>query len=156
MTTPPAQPLDAPQLRPLGVGDIVDRVFALYRSRPLLLLAVATVPYLILFLLITGLALAFAATFLTVLAPFARLASDPTSTDVSFAGLAAVLGTVLTIVAVIVVAAVVILSAQSAALIVAVSALGISFAIWASEALVITSRSFGASSSSLGRGCSAS
>ena len=123
MTTPPAQPLDAPQLRPLGVGDIVDRVFALYRSRPLLLLAVATVPYLILFLVITGLALAFAATFLTVLAPFARLASDPTSTDVSFAGLAAVLGTVLTIVAVIVVAAVVILSAQSAALIIAVSAL---------------------------------
>src|SRR5256885_1872095 len=123
MTTPPAQAVDAPQLRPLSVGDIVDRVFALYRSRPLLLLAVATVPYLILFLVITGLALAFAATFLTVLAPFARLASDPTSTDVSFAGLAAVLGTVLTIVAVIVVAAVVILSAQSAALIIAVSAL---------------------------------
>src|SRR5256885_2545345 len=123
MTTPPAQAVDAPQLRPLSVGDIVDRVFALYRSRPLLLLAVATVPYLILFLVITGLALAFAATFLTVLAPFARLASDPTSTDVSFAGLAAVLGTVLTIVAVIVVAAVVILSAQSAALIIAISAL---------------------------------
>src|SRR5439155_20357795 len=117
MTTPPAQAVEVPQLRPLGVGDIVDRVFALYRSRPLLLLAVATVPYLILFLVITGLALAFAATFLTVLAPFARLASDPTSADVSFAGLGAVLGTVLAIVAVVVVAAVIILSVQSAALV---------------------------------------
>lgn len=115
--------MDAPQLRPLGVGDIVDRVFALYRSRPLLLLAVATIPYLVLFLLITGLAIAFAATFLALISPFAAIASDPTGADASFTALAGVIGTIVVIVVVIVIAAVVILSVQSAALIAAMSAL---------------------------------
>ena len=120
MTTQPSS--EAPQLRPLGVGDIVDRVFALYRSRPLLFLAVATVPYLVLFLLITGVAVVFAATFGAFLGPLTQLVSQPTS-DVSFAALGAAVGGVLVLVSVIVIAAVVILSAQSAALIAATSAL---------------------------------
>lgn len=120
MTTQP--PAEAPQLRPLGVGDIVDRVFALYRSRPLLFLAVAAVPYLVLFLLITGVAIVFATTFVAFIAPLTQLASDPTST-VNFATLGAAIGGVIVLVSVIVIAAVVILSAQSAALIAATSAL---------------------------------
>jgi hypothetical protein len=51
--------LEAPQLRPLGVGDIVDRVFNLYRQRPLPLIALATVPYLALILCLGALVLAF-------------------------------------------------------------------------------------------------
>lgn len=42
-------------LRPLGIGDIVDRVFALYRSRPLMYLAIAAIPYLVLVLVLIGL-----------------------------------------------------------------------------------------------------
>jgi hypothetical protein len=42
--------MEAPQLRPLGVGDIVDRVFNLYRQRPGPLLVLSTVPYLALIL----------------------------------------------------------------------------------------------------------
>ncbi len=49
--------MEAPQLRPLGVGDIVDRVFSMYRQRPLLFAALAAVPYLALFLVIGGIAL---------------------------------------------------------------------------------------------------
>ncbi len=44
-TQPPAE---APQLRQLGVGDIVDRVFALYRSKPLLFIVLGAPPYLVL------------------------------------------------------------------------------------------------------------
>lgn len=50
-------------LRPLGVGDIVDRVFAIYRSRPLLFLAVSAIPYLLLVLVVGALALAFSGAF---------------------------------------------------------------------------------------------
>jgi len=49
--------VEAPQLRPLGVGDIVDRVFSMYRQRALLFAALAAVPYLALFLVIGGIAL---------------------------------------------------------------------------------------------------
>jgi hypothetical protein len=49
--------VEAPQLRPLGVGDIVDRVFSMYRQRALLFVALAAVPYLALFLVIGGIAL---------------------------------------------------------------------------------------------------
>jgi hypothetical protein len=48
--------VDAPQLRPLGIGDIVDRVFSMYRGRPLLFIALAAVPYLALSLVLGGIA----------------------------------------------------------------------------------------------------
>jgi hypothetical protein len=67
--------VDAPQLRPLGVGDIVDRVFSLYRQRPLLFLALSAIPYLALFLVIGGIAISVGA-LLTPLGPFIDSLSD--------------------------------------------------------------------------------
>lgn len=116
METPRAE---APQLKPLGVGDIVDRVFALYRSRPLLFLALSAVPYLALVLIIVVLTVA---TGLTsgLFDVFTQLAAgeapDPETLAPLLASLAA-FAVVVTIVAV------VILSAQSAALIDATSSL---------------------------------
>jgi hypothetical protein len=67
--------VDAPQLRPLGVGDIVDRVFSVYRGRPLLFIALSAVPYLALFLVIGGIALSLGA-LLVPLGPFIDALSD--------------------------------------------------------------------------------
>src|SRR5712691_9285395 len=61
--------VEAPQLRPLGVGDIVDRVFSMYRQRALLFAVLAAVPYLALFLVIGGIALSLGSQ-LAPLAPF--------------------------------------------------------------------------------------
>jgi hypothetical protein len=61
--------VEAPQLRPLGVGDIVDRVFSMYRQRALLFAALSAVPYLALFLVIGGMALSLGSQ-LAPLAPF--------------------------------------------------------------------------------------
>ncbi|MGH2378691.1 MAG: hypothetical protein ACRDGT_09460, partial [Candidatus Limnocylindria bacterium] len=62
---------DGLSLRPLGVGDIVDRVFTIYRSRPLLFLAVSAIPYLLLVLSVGALALAFADAFAALAPAFA-------------------------------------------------------------------------------------
>jgi hypothetical protein len=70
--------VDAPQLRPLGVGDIVDRVFSVYRQRPLLFMALSAVPYLALFLVIGGIALSLGS-FLLPLGPFIDSLSDSLS-----------------------------------------------------------------------------
>jgi uncharacterized membrane protein len=112
-------PVEAPQLRPLGVGDIVDRVFALYRSRPLLYIALAAVPYLIFILVIAGATLALAGTF-AGLAGFANgLASGEVPDPTQFvAAMVSFIGFVLFVV----VAAVVILSTQTTALVYAMSA----------------------------------
>ena len=67
--------MDAPQLRPLGVGDIVDRVFSVYRQRPLLFIALSAVPYLALFLVIGGIALSLGS-LLAPLGPFIDSLSD--------------------------------------------------------------------------------
>jgi hypothetical protein len=70
--------VDAPQLRPLGVGDIVDRVFSVYRQRPLLFMVLAAVPYLALFLVIGGIAISLSS-LLTPLGPFIDSLSDSLS-----------------------------------------------------------------------------
>lgn len=113
------QSIEAPQLRPLGVGDIVDRVFALYRSKPLLYIALAAVPYLIFILVIAVATLALAGTFVG-LAGFANLlaAGDVPDPAQFAAAVISFIGFVLFIV----VAAVVILSAQTTALVYAMSA----------------------------------
>jgi len=67
--------VDAPQLRPLGIGDIVDRVFSVYRQRPLLFIALSAVPYLALFLVIGGIAISLSS-LLTPLGPFIDSLSD--------------------------------------------------------------------------------
>ena len=53
----------APVLRPLGIGDVVDRVFAMYRARPILFLVVSAIPYLILAIMLAVLGVAFAGSF---------------------------------------------------------------------------------------------
>jgi hypothetical protein len=116
--------VDAPVLRPLGIGDVVDRVFNLYRGRPLLFLALAAVPYLALFLILGTLALAFGSAFAT-LGPFVDLLNAPPGTqpptiapDVA----AAAFGALAVFFLIAIVVAVVLLSAQSAALIEAAAA----------------------------------
>lgn len=97
----------SPVLRPLGIGDIVDRVIGLYRGRPLLFLVVSAIPYLVFAIGIVLLGLGFAA-------PIARLAAgaDPaTELDPAVVGTAAVLGLAFIVVAVVV------FSVQSAALV---------------------------------------
>jgi len=113
------QPIEAPQLRPLGVGDIVDRVFALYRSRPLLYIAIAAVPYLVFILVIAGATVALAGTFLG-LAQFANVLASGDLPDPRelLTAMVAFIGFVLFVV----VAAVVILSTQTTALVYAMSA----------------------------------
>ena len=71
--------MEAPQLRPLGVGDIVDRVFSMYRQRALLFAALSAVPYLALFLVIGGIALSLG-TQLAPLAPFVEAFTVTTGT----------------------------------------------------------------------------
>ena len=65
--------VETPQLRPLGVGDIVDRVFSLYRTKPVLYLVVSAIPYLI-FVIIFALIVA----TLAVTLVGRSLAGDPT------------------------------------------------------------------------------
>ncbi|MEA2661007.1 MAG: hypothetical protein QOH08_579 [Chloroflexota bacterium] len=70
----------APTLRPLGVGDIVDRTIGIYRSSPGLFLVLAALPYVILAIVSLGLNLAFVRT-----SPFTTVPTnvfdpgDPTS-----------------------------------------------------------------------------
>jgi hypothetical protein len=71
--------VDAPQLRPLGVGDIVDRVFSVYRGRPVLFMVLSAVPYLALFLVIGGIALSLGS-LLVPLGPFVDSLTDSLST----------------------------------------------------------------------------
>ena len=111
--------MEAPQLRPLGVGDIVDRVFALYRSRPLLYLAASAVPYLVFVLLIAGVTLALASSF-AGLAEFANaLALGGTPDPAIFAS---AIVTFFAFILFVVIAAVVILSLQTTSLVHAMGA----------------------------------
>lgn len=70
----------APTLRPLGVGDIVDRTIGIYRASPGLFLVLAALPYIVLAIATIVLGLAFVRT-----TPFTTLPttifdpSDPTS-----------------------------------------------------------------------------
>ncbi len=107
----------APALRPLGVGDIVDRTIGLYRASPALFLVLAALPYIVLALITLALNLLFVHT-----TPFSTLPTnvfDPTSFSTSFtpeqiAGFA-IFGVVITVVSVVV------LSVQSAAIVDAMS-----------------------------------
>jgi hypothetical protein len=113
--------MEAPQLRPLGVGDIVDRVFALYRGRPGLFLALAAIPYLVFFLLIGVIGAAFAATFIS-LGTFAELTTATPGRAALTPALVSALIAALFFGLIAIVIAIVIFSAQSAALIEAAAA----------------------------------
>lgn len=107
-------------LRPLGVGDIVDRVFSIYRSRPLMFLAIAAIPYLLLVLLVGLLTVAFAGAALAALLPL--LTGDISPDRLQLERLAPLLGTVAVYAAAIGVAALAVSLVQSASLIDAAAA----------------------------------
>ena len=121
--------MDAPVLRPLGVGDVVDRVFNLYRGRPLLFLALAAIPYLVLFLLIGAMVLAFAGALAAIVPLLDALVTEP---ERAFGGASApnlrpdiapgAMATVGVLVLVAILAAIILLSTQSASLIEAAAA----------------------------------
>ena len=73
--------MEAPQLRPLGVGDIVDRVFSMYRQRALLFIALSAVPYLALVLVIGGIALSLGTQLAPLASFFESFGNDPVSPD---------------------------------------------------------------------------
>ncbi len=103
-------------LRPLGVGDIVDRVFALYRARPLMYLAIAAIPYLVLVLLLVGLTAIFGASLLALVSAFSA-GGQPTVERIAPA-----LGALGLYVALVIAGALVVSLVQSAALVAAAAA----------------------------------
>jgi len=106
--------VEAPQLRPLGVGDIVDRVFALYRARPLLLIAASAVPYLVFVLVIAVTTLVLATSIGGIATVFSALAGGEVP-DASL--LQNTIFALFGLLFFVIVAAVVILSVQTTALV---------------------------------------
>jgi hypothetical protein len=101
----------APALRPLGIGDVVDRVFGMYRARPVLFLVVSAIPYLILAILLAVLGVGFAGSFA------GGLDATPDASDLDPALVSAALTFGLAFVLI----AIVVFSVQSAALVHAAS-----------------------------------
>jgi hypothetical protein len=71
--------VEAPQLRPLGVGDIVDRVFSMYRQRAVLFMTLSAVPYLALFLVIGGIVLSIGSQLTPLVSFFNQFGTEPVS-----------------------------------------------------------------------------
>ena len=103
------QAVQTPMLRPLGVGDVLDRTFNVYRAKPLIFIGLSAIWYLLLVLFFILLAVVI---FAGALAAFARQAATPSPEQIAGA-VAGIIGFV--IVAVIV--AILLFSAQSAALV---------------------------------------
>lgn len=66
-------------MRPLGIGDMVDRVITLYRSRPLVFLIVSAIPYLLLSIAFYGLGSGYMPLLATLSDP--STAADPEALD---------------------------------------------------------------------------
>ncbi len=107
------QAVQAPQLRPLGVGDVLDRTFTVYRSKPLVFIGLSAIWYLLLVLVFVVLAVAI---FAGALAAFARQATTPSPEQIAGAAVG-IIGFVL----VAIVVAIIATSAQSASLVHAAS-----------------------------------
>jgi hypothetical protein len=101
--------VQAPMLRPLGVGDVLDRTFTVYRSKPLLFIGLSAIWYLLLVLVFVVLAVV---VFAGALAAFAQQAGSP-SPEVLAGAVVGIIGFVV----VAVVFAILLFSAQSAALV---------------------------------------
>lgn len=109
------QAVQAPELRPLGVGDVLDRTFNVYRAKPLLFIGLSAIWYLVLVLVFIALAVA---VFAGALATFARQANNPgsplaASPELLSGAIVGIIGFVI----VGVVLAILLFSAQSAALV---------------------------------------
>ena len=107
--------MQAPELRPLGVGDVLDRTFNVYRAKPLLFIGLSAIWYLVLVLVFIALAVA---VFAGALATFARQANNPgsplaASPELLSGAIVGIIGFVI----VGVVLAILLFSAQSAALV---------------------------------------
>ena len=76
--------VEAPQLRPLGVGDIVDRVFSMYRQRAVLFMTLSAVPYLALFLVIGGIILSVGSQLTPLVSFFNQFGTEPVSQNLVF------------------------------------------------------------------------
>lgn len=96
-------------LRPLGVGDVLDRTFTVYRSKPLVFMGLAAIWYLVLFLVFIVLAVAI---FAGALAAFSRQATTPSPEQIAGAAVG-IIGFVI----VVVIVAILAFSAQSASLV---------------------------------------
>src|SRR6266550_552978 len=96
-------------LRPLGVGDVLDRTFTVYRSKPLIFIGISAIWYLLLFLVFIVLG---AIIFAGSLSAFARQATTP-SPDLVAGAIVGIIG--FGIVAVVV--AIFLFSAQSAGIV---------------------------------------
>ena len=107
------QAVQAPQLRPLGVGDVLDRTFTVYRAKPLVFIGLSAIWYLLLVLVFVVLAVAI---FAGALAAFARQATTPSPEQIAGAAVG-IIGFVL----VAIVVAIIAISAQSASLVYAAS-----------------------------------
>src|SRR5713101_8228216 len=68
------QAVQAPMLRPLGVGDVLDRTFTVYLSKPLIFIGLSAIWYLLLFIVFVLLA---AVIFAGALSVFARQTATP-------------------------------------------------------------------------------
>jgi hypothetical protein len=95
-----------PALRPLGIGDVVDRVFGMYRARPVPFLVISAIPYLVLTIGLALLGVGYAGTFARLATPAAARDLDP-SLVLSLAGFGLLLA----------LAAIVLFSVQSAGLV---------------------------------------
>ena len=96
-------------LRPLGVGDVLDRTFTVYRSKPLVFIGLSAIWYLLLVLVFVVLAVVI---FAGALAAFSRQATTPSPDQVAGAAVG-IIGFVL----VAVIVAILLFAAQSAALV---------------------------------------
>jgi hypothetical protein len=72
----PATPSGGASLRPLGIGDVIDRVFGIYRARALGLFVLGMILFVAVVIAWIILTIAFA---LTGLSTFARLSTQPTN-----------------------------------------------------------------------------
>ena len=96
-------------LRPLGVGDVLDRTFTVYRAKPLVFIGLSAIWYLLLVLVFVMLAVVI---FAGALAAFSRQATTPSAEQIAGAAVG-VIGFVL----VAVIVAILLFAAQSAALV---------------------------------------
>jgi hypothetical protein len=101
--------VQAPQLRPLGVGDVLDRTFTVYRSKPLMFIGLSAIWYLLLFLVFIVLG---AVIFAGSLSAFARQSATP-SPDLVAGAIVGIIG--LGLIAIVI--AILLFSAQSAGLV---------------------------------------
>lgn len=106
------QAVQAPMLRPLGVGDVLDRTFNVYKSKPLVFIALSAIWYFVLVLILVALAVV---VFAGALAALSQRTQTPASFNPEL--IAGALVGVIAFAIVAIIAAILLFSAQSASLV---------------------------------------